>query len=575
MSALESAIDDLTLARAELTSSSARVTVFNDSVYGHVELSNLSKHVIDTPHFQRLRDITQLGGVYYVFPAAASRRFEHSLGVAHLALTLVRRLRSDQPELGITDQDELCIEIAGLVHDLGHGPFSHLFDATVLPALGAKGFHHEHASVALFDLLVQENDLVGVFERHGLYAEHRHFIQELVLGSAAEAAEVPGFKWVGQPPGKRFLYDIVANKRNGVDVDKLDYFARDCHMLHLSCSFDSQRLMRNARVLYVKRSTQGLHAPVQAAGTDENVIEATEICFNHKSAFDLYDFFHTRHSLYKRAYFHKVSSAVDLMVGEALVLANDYFTVPGKGGKATKMSECWQDMHAYWRFTEWVVKAIQHSSQPELAPSRDLLNRLWKRDLFVCSGEILLDLQGGETAPKSVQIVKQLHKLKRSVPPAETLEEAEREVHAMKIIEDNDIFVTVIKLGYGMKGKNPVSDGTTFFLPSKEPGQAGTVLEMGQVYQDSISRLIPREYEEVYVRVFARHKTQKAALTRLFNRWGNQMARSPRATNELAPHRNTGTSTSPSASNTPTKAGGGGAYSPKDREGARSPAPFI
>jgi len=364
MNTLESALDDLTLAQAELTAA-ARCTVFNDSVYGHVELSNLSKHVIDTPHFQRLRDITQLGGVYYVFPAAASRRFEHSLGVAHLALTLVRRLRRDQPELGITDRDELCIEIAGLVHDLGHGPFSHLFDATVLPALGAKGFHHEHASVALFELLVHENDLAGVFEQHGLYAEHRHFIQELVLGSEAEAAAVPGFQWVGQPPSKRFLYDIVANKRNGVDVDKLDYFARDCHMLHLSCSFDSQRLMRNARVLSVRRSTQGLHA-APGAETDENVTEATEICFNHKSAFDLYDFFHTRHSLYKRAYFHKVSSAVDLMVGEALVLANEHFTVPGKDGKATKMSECWQDMHAYWRVTEWVVRFIQHSSQVRL-----------------------------------------------------------------------------------------------------------------------------------------------------------------------------------------------------------------
>jgi len=574
---MQAAIDDISLAQAEL-SAAERCTVFNDSVYGHVELSNLSKHVMDTPHFQRLRDITQLGGVYYVFPAAASRRFEHSIGVAHLALTLVRRLRKDQPELGITLQDELCIEIAGLVHDLGHGPFSHLFDATVLPRLGAKGFHHEHASVALFDLLVQENDLVPVFEKHGLFAEHRHFIQELVLGSEGEAAEVPGFKWVGQPPGKRFLYDIVANKRNGVDVDKLDYFARDCHMLHLSCSFDSQRLMRNARVLYVKRSTQGLHAPQnsdQGTETDGNVIEATEICFNHKSAFDLYDFFHTRHSLYKRAYFHKVSSAVDLMVGEALVLANDYVTVPGKDGKATKMSECWQDMHAYWRITEWIVKFIQHSSQPELAPSRDLLNRLWKRDLFVCSGEILLDLQGGETAPKSAQIVQQLHKLKRSIPPAETIEEAEAEVHAMKVIGEDDIFVTVIKLGYGMKGKNPVSDGTTFFLPSKDPGTAGTVLEMGQVYQDSISRLIPREYEEVYVRVFARYKLQKAALTRLFNRWGNQMARSPRATNELAPHRNMGSSsTSPSASNTPTK-GSGGAYSPKDRDGARSPTTIM
>ena len=90
--------DNLERAHVDLAMVSARPTVFNDSIYGHVELSNISKHVIDTPQFQRLRDITQLGGVYYVFPAAASRRYEHSIGVAHLAQTLIRRLRKNQPE---------------------------------------------------------------------------------------------------------------------------------------------------------------------------------------------------------------------------------------------------------------------------------------------------------------------------------------------------------------------------------------------------------------------------------------------------------------------------------------------
>jgi deoxynucleoside triphosphate triphosphohydrolase SAMHD1 len=511
--------DDLKLASEELNAiaASGRGPVFNDSVYGHVELHAISKVVMDTPQFQRLRDITQLGGVYYVFPAAASRRFEHSIGVAHLAQMLIRRIRTKQPELQITIQDELCVELAGLVHDLGHGPFSHLFDATVLPALGAVNFHHEHASVNLFDLLIEENQLEPEFQRYGLEAHHRHFIKELVLGSKKEADDVPGFKWVGQPPEKMFLYDIVANKRNGVDVDKLDYFARDCHMLHLSCSFDSQRLMRNSRVISVVRDG----------------LEATEICFNHKSAFDLYDFFHTRHSLYKRAYFHKVSSAVDIMVGEALILANDHFTVPGKDGVPTKMSDSYRDMHAYWRITEWIVKYIQHSTIPELEPSRDLLNRLWKRDLFVCAGEILLDMEQTDIASlKAPAIVAQLQKLKKAIPSCNSLEEAEAEVKAMKVLGDNDIFVTMFKLGYGMKGKNPVSDCTTFFIPSKDGSGA---VEVGHVGQDSVSRLIPKEYEEKYVRVFARHKSQVPALKRLFSRWCSHKNRTSLATSQISP----------------------------------------
>ncbi len=499
--------DDLSLANIEIGSD--RSPVFNDSVYGHVELSPISKIIMDTPQFQRLRDITQLGGVYYVFPAASSRRFEHSIGVAYLAQSLVRRIRKLQPELQLTIQDELCVELAGLVHDLGHGPFSHLFDATVLPRLGAKNFHHEHASVNLFDLLIDENNLKPSLKKYGLNDEHQHFIKELVLGSKKEADDIPGFQWVGQPADKMWLYDIVANKRNGIDVDKLDYFARDCHMLHLNCSFDAERLMRNARVINVERLRYDI------ISNSEIKMIASEICFNHKSAFDLYDFFHTRHSLYKRAYFHKVSSAVDLMVGEALYLANDHFTVPGKDGKPTKMSECHKDMHAYWRITEWIVKYIQHSTIPELKPSRDILDRLWKRDLFTCAGEILLDMEQAlpGNALKPNEIVNQLNKLKKTIPSCDSIAEAEAEIEAMKVLGDDDIFATSFKLGYGMKGKNPVSDGTTFFLPSKD---GSGKIEVGSVAQDSISRMIPKEYEEMYVRVFARHKSQIPTLKRLF-----------------------------------------------------------
>ncbi|KAG8556413.1 hypothetical protein GDO81_018063 [Engystomops pustulosus] len=93
--------------------------VFNDPIHGHIELHPLLICIIDTPQFQRLRYIKQLGGQYYVFPGASHNRFEHSIGVSYLAGCLIEELRKRQPELEINERDVLSVQIAGLCHDLG------------------------------------------------------------------------------------------------------------------------------------------------------------------------------------------------------------------------------------------------------------------------------------------------------------------------------------------------------------------------------------------------------------------------------------------------------------------------
>ena len=105
----------------------------NDSIHGHIKLDTSTLRFVDTEQFQRLRDLKQLGSSYLVFPGAAHNRFEHSLGVCHLAGQLVERFRSEQPDLEITERDVDCIKVAGLCHDLGHGPFSHVFDNEFIP----------------------------------------------------------------------------------------------------------------------------------------------------------------------------------------------------------------------------------------------------------------------------------------------------------------------------------------------------------------------------------------------------------------------------------------------------------
>lgn len=222
--------------------------VFNDPIHGHIELSGLSIKIIDTPQFQRLRNISQLGGTYFVFAGASSNRFEHCLGVAHLARHFVTQLSNSQKELNINEQDILCIEIAGLCHDLGHGPFSHLYDAKFLPLVrnDYHEFEHEFASIGILDIIISENNLLKDFKEFNMTDEDIHFIKELILGDSSHVPK--GFEWKGRGE-KTFLYDIVANKRNGIDVDKFDYFARDCKALGLSKSFDELRLMKFARYI--------------------------------------------------------------------------------------------------------------------------------------------------------------------------------------------------------------------------------------------------------------------------------------------------------------------------------------
>lgn len=79
-----------------------------------------------------------IGGVYYVFPGASHNRFEHSMDVAYLAGRMCRVRQEKQPELRISEKDRLCIQIAGLCHDLGHCPLSHFFDGIFIPRINPK-----------------------------------------------------------------------------------------------------------------------------------------------------------------------------------------------------------------------------------------------------------------------------------------------------------------------------------------------------------------------------------------------------------------------------------------------------
>uniref|UniRef100_A0A4W6BJI5 HD domain-containing protein n=1 Tax=Lates calcarifer TaxID=8187 RepID=A0A4W6BJI5_LATCA len=318
--------------------------VFNDPIHGHVELHPLLVRIIDTPQFQRLRNIKQLGGAYYVYPGASHNRFEHSIGVAYLAGEFAQALRTRQPELDITDRDVLCVKIAGLCHDLGHGPFSHLFDGMFIPkARPGENWRHEQASVEIFDHLVNNNNLRPVMEEHQLVLpQDLDFIKEMI-GGPLGPNEWP---YEGRGQDKSFLYEIVANKRNGIDVDKFDYFARDCHHLGIRNNFDHRRFFLFARVC--------------EAGGLKQICSRDKVCFMFTRLYD--------------------------MIADAFLKADPYIQIEGRGGRMFTLSEAIDDMEAYTKLTgqqiplcEILIRAGEH---PELEEARRILQRIIDRNFY-------------------------------------------------------------------------------------------------------------------------------------------------------------------------------------------------
>ncbi|XP_026097191.1 deoxynucleoside triphosphate triphosphohydrolase SAMHD1 [Carassius auratus] len=461
--------------------SSESMKVFNDPIHGHIELHPLLVRFIDTPQFQRLRHIKQLGGTYLVFPGASHNRFEHSIGVGYLAGCLVQALHQRQPELLITKQDALCVQIAGLCHDLGHGPFSHMFDGMFIPKVrpGEK-WKHEMASVQMFDHLVRVNGLEEVMVHHGLTLPNDLiFIKEQIAGPLENSVLNRSWPYKGRPMEKSFLYEIVANKRNGIDVDKWDYFARDCYHLGIQNNFDYQRFLRFARVCEVRGKKH--------------------ICTRDKEVGNLYDMFHTRNCLHRRAYQHKVGNIIETMITEAFVKADPHIQIQGSAGRIFSISSAIEDMEAYTKLTDHIFELILYSSAPELSEARAILNNIVCRRLYKCVGQTTAETHVDASQEKLLDWAKEVAGSKPSGTDANLTAE--------------DFVVSVIHMDYGMKEKNPINN--VHFYCKKDPTKAI------KIRKKQVSKLLPECFAEQLIRVYCKKSDDKSleAAKKYFVQW--------------------------------------------------------
>jgi uncharacterized protein len=179
------------------------VQPLRDSIHRNIELEPWALELIDTREMQRLRRIRQLGTAYLVYPGANHTRFEHSLGAYKLARDAARAL-------GLSVDDSRALAAAALLHDLGHGPMSHLFEEV----LREHNQRHEEFSIDL----IQWSTIGDLLSRHGIEPK---VVADFVLGRGAFGRVVAG----------------------DIDVDRMDYLLRDAHYTGVRTAVDPERLL--------------------------------------------------------------------------------------------------------------------------------------------------------------------------------------------------------------------------------------------------------------------------------------------------------------------------------------------
>ena len=421
-----------------------RGKVINDPVHGHMYFPGIVVDAIDTPQVQRLRELKQLGTSYYVFPGASHNRFEHSLGTAHLATNMFDALRtraSSDIRGALTGADRVAVQLAGLCHDLGHGPFSHVFDNEFLPRRVA-GWHagdeppwnHEAMGADMFRWMVDDNGMdldKGVIDR----------VCDLITSSNVESAT----------PGTKFLWDIVANKRNSIDVDKFEYLLRDQHSTGVKGNVDVGRLMSFMKVI------------------DD------QICFKASEVYNVYDLFHTRANMHQKVYTHKKAKAIEYMIVDALVEADVAWD--------SEISKSIWDVNEFIRLDDTILKRIEWSKESKLQKGRDLVRKIRRRELYQYVNDFAVPEEDiiGFKPVKEVDITS--CQGDNNIPGG---------------LRPDDIIVQNVKIDYSMKSKNPV-DSVKFF---QDYGDTRSF----HIDKSKVSLLLPNSFIERKVRVFSKSK---------------------------------------------------------------------
>ncbi|NRB58871.1 MAG: HD domain-containing protein [Winogradskyella sp.] len=240
-----------------------KLKIFNDPIYGFITIPNsLIFDLIQHKYFQRLRRITQMGLSYLVYPGAHHTRFHHALGSMYLMQNAINVLRFK--DVSISEEEENGLLIAILLHDIGHGPFSHAMEHSIV-----NGISHEEISLRFMEELNDE------------------FNGSLTLAIQMFKGEYP----------RKFMCQLISSQ---LDMDRADYLKRDSFYTGVAeGNINSERLITMLNVI-----------------NDELVIE-------EKGIYSVEKFLVARRFMYWQVYLHKTSLVAEQLITRVLKRANE------------------------------------------------------------------------------------------------------------------------------------------------------------------------------------------------------------------------------------------------------------
>ncbi len=294
-----------------------------DPIHDFIRVYDHELKIIDNPIFQRLRRIRQLSGAHLTYPAAQHTRFEHSLGVMHIASQAGKALN----EKGILKSDDIdLLRLAGLLHDIGHGPFSHLFEEVIQQ----KKFSHEDFGKEI----ILKSEIGDILSTNGY---DKKLVTKIAFGDSK----------------LQYMNEIISG---ALSADMMDYLLRDGYFTGAE----------HAQIDH-KRITQSLD------------VHKKKLALERSALYSFESMMHSRYQMFKAVYFHKTVRSAEVMLLEALRLSDDEFGFTSFNIKEfVKLTD------------EYVLSTLISSKSSKLKRARQFAEDYQNRKLLKCVFERIL-----------------------------------------------------------------------------------------------------------------------------------------------------------------------------------------